>query len=223
MGDETWKVEGTQWRISSFSRLQSADEANAFVERHTDVRYEQFCRDIIADNYSPLFEWCSKGTPVILKYPQDLLVLTGLRHLITGNYMSYDDMVCPIRSHWRHQVSSAKGYNVPVVGIYTRSGTMDTVTEIKENKELEGCVLRYVHWPTSLISTPGSIMVICTRSKQTGTTRSAQKSTDTPKQSTTTKNSYGSKSWRKSTMTWRHTSEIRRSGWTDLLTTWCRI
>jgi RNA ligase len=51
--------------------------------------YIDFSRNLIADGYTPIFEWTSRKQKIVIDYPEDNLVLTAVRHMITGEYVPY--------------------------------------------------------------------------------------------------------------------------------------
>ena len=81
-----------------------ARQAMAFGLGSGAIAYGEFCEDAIDAGFTPLFEWCSRRSKIVVDYPEDQLVLTGLRHLETGRYVQHDDLV---------RVAGA--YGVPVV------------------------------------------------------------------------------------------------------------
>ena len=40
----------------------------------------------LQQGWTPIFEWCSPGNQIVIRYPEDRLVLTGLRNNLTGAY-----------------------------------------------------------------------------------------------------------------------------------------
>lgn len=62
-----------------------------FVEKNTHIR--DISMYLVTNNYTPCFEWCSNKQRIVLDYPIDDMVLTGVRHMNTGEYMPYDEMV----------------------------------------------------------------------------------------------------------------------------------
>ena len=57
----------------------------------TELRY--WCRDIINQGYTPIFEWCSRQQRIVIDYHNDILVLIAIRHNVSGEYVQYDEMV----------------------------------------------------------------------------------------------------------------------------------
>ena len=71
----------------------------------TDIYYCDFihaCMTIY--NATPIFEFCSRKNRVVLDYPEDMLVLTGIRYIDTGVYFDY-----------RAMSVFASSYDIPVV------------------------------------------------------------------------------------------------------------
>lgn len=92
--------------VSFIIYYQTEKDAEQFIQSNTEIDYFGFCKKWITEGYSPIFEWCSKDVPIILKYEkvnfqnsksiklfQDQLVLTALRNNKTGKYLLYEDMV----------------------------------------------------------------------------------------------------------------------------------
>lgn len=83
---------------------------------------------------SPIYEWCSRRQRIVIDYPEDMLVLTAVRHNVTGDYMTYDDLV-----------TLSKDFGVPVVKAY--NGLGDNVAEILSNVRdmsgIEGFIIRF--------------------------------------------------------------------------------
>lgn len=49
-------------------------------------KYQKFATEIIDKNHTPIFEWCSNKNRIVVSYPEDKLILTAIRHNITGEY-----------------------------------------------------------------------------------------------------------------------------------------
>jgi len=59
-------------------------QAEVFIAQNP--QYIDFARDCIGEGYTPIFEWCSNKNRIVLDYPEDQLILTSVRHMITGEY-----------------------------------------------------------------------------------------------------------------------------------------
>jgi RNA ligase len=49
-------------------------------------QYAEFCKEIMLGGCTPIFEWCSRVQRIVIDYPVTDLVLTAIRHNITGQY-----------------------------------------------------------------------------------------------------------------------------------------
>ena len=100
--------------------------------------YGIFARFTISRGYTPIFEWCSRKQRIVLDYKEDQLILTGIRDLTTGRYMSHDLMV-----------AHAEAYRIPVVRTWDIGLDMDNktmksfVSYVSGLEDLEGFVVRF--------------------------------------------------------------------------------
>jgi T4 RnlA family RNA ligase len=111
-----------------------------FIE-HSTYDYIRFSTEWIHNGYTPLFEMCSTKEPIVIKFTQDKLVLTALRHNRTGKYLPYNELV-----------AAANSGNVPVVGLWKGLQDLSTkgilnvaqlMKEIEPQVDFEGCVLAF--------------------------------------------------------------------------------
>lgn len=79
---------------------------NAEVFIADKPHYSNFIRKCIQKGTTPIFEWVSRQNRIVIDYPEDNLILTSIRYLDTGSYVSYDIMK-----------RYAEGWNIPVVGV----------------------------------------------------------------------------------------------------------
>ena len=70
-----------------------APKAQHWMERVSGRPYIGFCREMLATGMTPIFEWCSKTQPIVLRHTHDDAIITGIRNTRTGVFVSYDDMV----------------------------------------------------------------------------------------------------------------------------------
>ena len=107
----------------------------AYTDRVTDLKYYDFCHDIIAEGLTPIFEWCSRQQRIVIDYPKDKLVLTAIRNNKTGQYMVYEDMK-----------ERAKPYGFPVVNAWygNVNSLSEFITEMSGREDEEGYVIRFV-------------------------------------------------------------------------------
>ena len=66
---------------------------NAEVFIGDKPQYNTFIRAMIESGMTPIFEWCSRKNRIVVDYPKDQLILTGIRNLTKGNYLPYFNMV----------------------------------------------------------------------------------------------------------------------------------
>jgi T4 RnlA family RNA ligase len=113
-----------------------AKPVEEFVE--ANPHYRQFANFTISRGYTPIFEWCSRKQRIVLDYKEDQLILTAIRDITTGRYMSHELM----EAH-------AESYRIPVVrtwdiGIHMDNKTMKEFIEyVRELEDVEGFVVRF--------------------------------------------------------------------------------
>lgn len=106
-----------------------AKPVEEFVKNNPN--YVEFAKDAICMNFTPIFEWCSRKQRIVLDYPEDQLILTGLRWMSHGEYCKRDEMI-----DW------AEGYNIPVVRAFEPQTDMKEFIEYTRDLEnLEGFVV----------------------------------------------------------------------------------
>ena len=109
-----------------------AMQAEEFVAEN--INYHDFIMLHIERGQTPIFEWCSRKQRIVIDYPQDRLVLTGIRNVNDGAYKSYAQMV-----------SYAEAYGIEVV--QARAGTADNMQNLLEETRAlqgqEGWIIRF--------------------------------------------------------------------------------
>lgn len=94
-------------------------------------QYVKFVTELMADGWTPVFEWCSNKNRIVLDYPQDQLVLTAVRNNEVGDYARYELLEAYGRLH-----------NIPVVKSYDfKDENIIDVVRAMENQE--GVVVRF--------------------------------------------------------------------------------
>lgn len=101
------------------------------------IKYKEFCDKWLRDYYTPMFEWCSMEQQIVVQYPNDILILTGIRNNLTGEYVGYDEMV-----------AAAQEFNIPVAKALARveaghRSVADLLQFVKQRELEEGFVLRF--------------------------------------------------------------------------------
>jgi RNA ligase len=108
-----------------------AKPVEAFV--NANPKYIDFSRNQIENGFTPIFEWCSRKQRIVLDYPEDQLILTGLRHLETGEYVYYDGFA-----------RLGKAMDIPVVRAFdSRSDMKEFIEYTRDLENLEGFVVRF--------------------------------------------------------------------------------
>jgi hypothetical protein len=107
-----------------------------FFKLGSDIDYDGFietCQKVF--HATPIFEFCSRQNRVVIDYPEDMLVLTGIRYINNGRMMSYLLML-----------SCAKDFNIPVVKklVSINQSSLDEFKQqIADLKGEEGVVIRF--------------------------------------------------------------------------------
>jgi RNA ligase len=107
---------------------------NAEVFIADKPNYREFILKTI-ESYTHIFEWVSRKDRIIIDYPEDNLILTGVRNIKTGAYISYETMK-----------NIADYYNITVVKAVNGLPTQNInlfVDTIREWDDGEGVVLRF--------------------------------------------------------------------------------
>jgi RNA ligase len=73
-----------------------ARNAGEFAERNLGLM--AFVEHALSEGITPIFEWCSRSQRIVVDYPQDRLVLTAMRNMIHGNYLTMDEMRASVPS-----------------------------------------------------------------------------------------------------------------------------
>lgn len=106
----------------------------ANAKGHKAIFYDDFCWDLMKSGMTPIFEWCSRKQRIVVDYPNDMLVLTAVREMVSGKYKLYDQME-----------ALASPYRVPLVKCW--DGTFDGINNFVEKAQLlegeEGYVFRF--------------------------------------------------------------------------------
>lgn len=101
---------------------------------NTNDEYLVFSSYMIESSYTPIFEWCSRKQRIVLDHPEDQLILTALRHMETGEYVEYRDLV-----------ERATYFDVPVVKAFEFEQDLNTfIAYTKSIQDAEGFVVRFV-------------------------------------------------------------------------------
>lgn len=137
------RIDGIIRLCTKMGVTEQSLQAEEFLESQSEEVQDQYSEffEAYVDHFTPIFEFCSRKNQVVIDYPQDALILTGLRHNETGDYITYKTMknICsvfkiPCVRAW--SIEEIIGQGVP----YCSTRVMDAV---REWIGLEGVVLRY--------------------------------------------------------------------------------
>ena len=108
---------------------------NAEVFVADKPHYSTFIHKCLQKGTTPLFEWCSRKNRIVVDYPEDQLILTGIRYNDIGSYVSY-----------RVMKNYASAWNIPVVKAVDGLAVQNIdlfVKQVREWDDGEGIVLRF--------------------------------------------------------------------------------
>ncbi len=124
--------EGILW-MTKRGVTSVAATAQEFLDANPN--YDTFCRDMIARDLTPIFEWCTRKQRIVLDYgAKDRLVLTGIRENVSGAYMGYEQMK-----------KTGESYDIDVVKVLTYNVTNvdDFIAETRALQDAEGYIVRF--------------------------------------------------------------------------------
>ena len=108
---------------------------NAEVFIADKPHYATFIRKCFQRNTTPIFEWCSRANRIVVDYPEDQLILTAMRYVFEGSYVTYEVMS-----------DYATAWNIPVVKSVDGLAVQNIdlfVKQVREWDDGEGVVLRF--------------------------------------------------------------------------------
>jgi RNA ligase len=108
---------------------------NAEVFVADKPHYARFIHKCLLMNVTPLFEWCSRKNRVVIDYPEDNLILTGMRYNDTGFYLDYEVMKNYGTSWSIPVVQAVDGLAVQNIELF--------VKQVREWEDDEGVVVRF--------------------------------------------------------------------------------
>jgi RNA ligase len=108
---------------------------NAEVFIADKPQYREFILAMFDGGMTPIFEWCSRKNRIVVDYPEDRLILTGIRNTVNGIYITYYNMA-ELAEHW----------GIPIVKALSGLAVQDInlfVKQVREWDDGEGVVLRF--------------------------------------------------------------------------------
>jgi RNA ligase len=95
--------------------------------------YADFARGLYTGGDTPIFEWCSRKQRIVLDYPEDRLILTGIRENVTGEYWTHTEMC-----------EYAEIFGIPVVRAFEPQTDMKAFLDyVAGLEDVEGFVVRF--------------------------------------------------------------------------------
>lgn len=115
-------------------------QAVSFIGKPGNEKYNTMSLDLIGQNFTPIFEWCSLKQQIVIPYVNDELVLLAVRNMTTGDYMSYQELY-----------DLGKKYDIPVVEVHSSiSDVTDFISHTRDLKGMEGYVVDFGNYRVKL-------------------------------------------------------------------------
>lgn len=80
-------VEGRLVLMTRMGRTDVARSAEAFALDHPHLAYKRFCRAMLNDCITPIFEYVTPDNRIVIAYPERAMILTGMRRIREGSTM----------------------------------------------------------------------------------------------------------------------------------------
>jgi len=112
-----------------------SEQSRRYIEYiQPKINYIGFGNDMADGGYTLMFEWCTRKNRIVLDYPEDRLVLTGMRENLGGQYVTYDSMV-----------TIAERYEIPYVESIgsSKSNMREFQATVKSMTGFEGYVVAF--------------------------------------------------------------------------------
>lgn len=101
-----------------------AEPVEQFVAKRE--QYTRLAQECHVRGMTPTFEWCSRKQRIVIDYPEDRLVLTAIRHNVSGEYVKYAELL-----EW------GAVYGIEVVRAF--EGNLENMERLlAETRDLEG-------------------------------------------------------------------------------------
>jgi RNA ligase len=138
------RIKGDIRLCTKMGLTDQGQQAEDFLKTQSEEvqEYYKYFFESYVDYFTPVFEFCSRKNQVVIDYPEDELILTGMRHNRSGDLIGYRSLKAiasafhiPIVKAWN--IEEIIGEGVP----YCSTRVMDAV---KQWFGIEGVVLRYI-------------------------------------------------------------------------------
>lgn len=129
----THKDGSFQWH-TKMGPTEVAKPLQANMSPYMLASYIRLCWAVQEENSTPIFEWCSRKQRIVVDYPVDQLILTAVRHNVTGEYTRYPKLV-----------ELAQYFDVPVVRALpgTVQNAQQFLDQTSDLERTEGFVVRF--------------------------------------------------------------------------------
>lgn len=118
---------------TKMGETEVAKSVEEFVKNNP--QYIELASMFIHSGWSPIFEWCSRKQRIVLDYKEDRLILTAVRNMLSGYYMSLETMM--------NEITFAE-LDIPVVRAFEPQEDMKNFQDyVRDQEELEGYVIRF--------------------------------------------------------------------------------
>ncbi|ELR12940.1 uncharacterized protein ACA1_096000 [Acanthamoeba castellanii str. Neff] len=134
------KLDGSMVFATKNGVTDTSKLVESYVAR-SDIPYLEYSARWVDKGYSPIYEWCSQKSRVVLDYPEDTLTLISVRHVHTGDYVPFFEMQKHARHHGIPVVTCRTAEEVGVGSITEFEQFQKTIRE--KNIGLEGFVIRF--------------------------------------------------------------------------------
>jgi RNA ligase len=130
------RIDGLIRLCTKMGITEQSHQAEEFLEGLDEELHDRYFNffETYVDDYTPIFEFCSRKNQVVIDYPEDQLVLTGMRLNKTGEYVRY-----------KYLSSVARAFRIPCVEplpLHCEDETMPAVVEeVRQWLGCEGIVL----------------------------------------------------------------------------------
>lgn len=109
----------------------TSEICDKFIENKPE--YKHHAKYWLNRGFTAIYELCTKQNRIVLSYPEDTMILTAIRNMKTGEYISYDAMV-----------ESASDFNIPVVDSFNPINDITSFSDnVRDEQGIEGYVIRF--------------------------------------------------------------------------------
>jgi RNA ligase len=138
------RINGSVRLCTKMGITDQSEQAEEFLASLGEERFNDY-QDFFAayvDHFTPVFEFCSRKNQIVIDYPEDALILTGMRKNETGEYISYRTLKNIARAF---KIPLVKAWHVEdIIGINAPRCPTRVMEAVRSWIGIEGVVLRYL-------------------------------------------------------------------------------